>query len=70
MNRIDRAQQAGISAEQETLQLATTLERAALEKDYAFLAGQNAYLAMRLTETQGTPTLDAADAGSATTTSA
>ncbi|MGE5815508.1 MAG: hypothetical protein ACM36C_13550 [Acidobacteriota bacterium] len=62
MNRVDRAQQAGINAEQATVQLARTLERAVVEEEYAFLAGKNAYLAMRLTETQGTPLHDARDA--------
>ena len=62
MNKVDRAQQAGINAEEETVRLAKTLERAALEKEYAFLAGQNAYLSMCLTATQGMPRRDAGDA--------
>jgi hypothetical protein len=62
MNRVDRAQRAGSDAERETVQLARTLERAALEAEYAFLAGQNAYLAMRLNEMQGKPLRDVRDA--------
>lgn len=62
MGKVDRARQAGIRAEEESGRLAKAMEREALERDYAFLAGQNAYLAMRLTETQGNPMREAVDA--------
>lgn len=62
MKKVDRAHQAGIDAEREAVKLVSGMTRDVLEEEYAFLAGQNAYLAMRLTETQGNPLRDAADA--------
>lgn len=62
MTKSNRAREAGIKAEQEAVTLSAGMERATLEKDYAFLAGQNAYLAMLLTETQGNPSRYAVDA--------